>query len=81
MPRLVKHTAHGPSVVKTPKGDEVHVCRCGLTKNPQGLCDGSHTKTLDEKEGEVCCYDESGERKYLQKENKSEHHCYCNHHE
>lgn len=79
MPRLVKHTAHGPAVVKTPKGDEIYICRCGLSKNPQGLCDGSHKKTLDEKDDQVYCYDEKGERKEMQA--KSEHHCCCQDHE
>ena len=62
MTRCVKHTAQGPSRLVI-GGQNISICRCGLTKNPDGLCDGSHIKTLDEKE-EICyCYDELGKRR------------------
>ncbi len=61
MARIITRTEHGPVEVKI--GDKtVHVCRCGLSKNPQGLCDGSHKKTLDEVEGVTYVYDEDGNR-------------------
>lgn len=62
MARIVLRTAHGPAEFKTPNGDTVHICRCGLSKSEYGLCDGSHKQTLDEKEGEVYEYDGEGHR-------------------
>jgi CDGSH-type Zn-finger protein len=62
MARIVLKTAHEPAEVTTPKGDTVHVCRCGLSHSEQGLCDGSHKKTLDEKEGVVYEYDKNNTR-------------------
>jgi CDGSH-type Zn-finger protein len=60
MARIVVKTAKGPHVVKV--GDkELHICMCGLSKN-QPFCDGSHKKTLDEKEDGLYQYDEKGER-------------------
>jgi len=35
---------------------------CGLS-NREPFCDGSHKKTLDEKEGKVYEYDEEGKRR------------------
>jgi CDGSH-type Zn-finger protein len=61
MARIVKRTEHGPVQVDT-NGNPIFVCRCGLSKNPQGLCDGSHKKTLDEAEGKTFVYGENGER-------------------
>ena len=60
MARKVIHSAQGPAEVKTPNGDSVWVCRCGLTKSEQGLCDSSHKQTLDEKEGDIYEYDDEG---------------------
>ena len=57
MVRLVKHTAHGPARIK-PKGGEISICRCGLSDDPNGLCDGNHKRTLDEEPGKLYCYDE-----------------------
>ena len=62
MSRLVKHTATTPAKVTTPSGDDVFVCRCGLTKNEKGMCDGSHKKTQDEDKGKVYCYDQDLKR-------------------
>lgn len=56
MPRLVKHTAHGPARIK-PKGEQISICRCGLSDDPNGLCVGNHKKTLTEEENKLYCYD------------------------
>lgn len=60
MARLVLKTAKGNFELK-PSDKPVHICMCGLSKN-QPFCDGSHKKTLDEKEGEVYEYDAEGKR-------------------
>ena len=60
MTRLIPHTARGPlKVLKAdlPPGDAVFLCRCGLTANPNGLCDGSHKATKDEQPGNVYLYE------------------------
>lgn len=64
MARFVKHTEKSPAQVDT-TGEPIFVCRCGLTRNKKGLCDGSHQKVQDEKEGKLYCYDEKLERKEL----------------
>lgn len=60
MARRVIHAAQGPVEFKTQNGDSVWICRCGLTKSEQGLCDGAHKQTHDEKEGELYEYDGEG---------------------
>lgn len=64
MPRLVLHTATGPSELKTPKGDSIWICRCGLTTNADGTCNSNHKKlrVAEEEKGKVYRYDEDGER-------------------
>ncbi|PWB38735.1 MAG: iron-binding protein [Parcubacteria group bacterium] len=63
MARIVKKTAHGPQELKM--GDKnVSICMCGLSKN-QPFCDGSHKRTLDEKEGVTYCYHDDGSREEL----------------
>lgn len=60
MTRLIPHTARGPlKVLKTDlhPGDAVYLCRCGLSANPNGLCDGSHKITADEAPGNVYLYE------------------------
>jgi CDGSH-type Zn-finger protein len=60
MARVIVKTAHGPFELKV--GDKtVKICMCGLSKN-QPFCDGSHMKTLDEKDDELYQYDENGKR-------------------
>lgn len=59
MARLVRHDAQGPKEVKTENGDSVWVCMCGLSKN-KPLCDGSHKRTKDEKQGALYSYDDNG---------------------
>jgi CDGSH-type Zn-finger protein len=61
MARLVLKKDKGPAVVMT-NGSPIHVCRCGLSKDKQGLCDGSHLNTIDEEEDKVYCYDKKMKR-------------------
>ena len=60
MTRLIPHTARGPlKVLKADMnaGDAVYLCRCGLSANANGFCDGSHKATLDEQAGRVYLYE------------------------
>lgn len=61
MARIVKKTAHGPQVIP-PSDTPVAICMCGLSKN-QPFCDGSHMKTIDEKENVTYKYSDDGSRK------------------
>ncbi len=72
MARIVRHDAHKPFVVKLKDvqgldkltSDEkvldlqIHICACGLS-NHKPFCDGSHRRTLEEKDGEVYTYDQN----------------------
>ncbi len=60
MVRMILHEAKGPLELK-PSEKSVWICRCGLSKN-QPFCDGSHKKTLDEKDGKTCRYNPDGTR-------------------
>lgn len=68
MTRVVKHTADTPSEVKTPSGDSVWICRCGLTTNEDGTCSGMHKKYMvaDEEKDKLYCY-KDGKRKEVEK--------------
>ena len=61
MARWVKKTAKGPARIEV-NGKFVSICRCGLSKDENGFCDGSHAQVQDEEEGKCYCYDEQGER-------------------
>lgn len=61
MSRLVKHSAQAPTQVET-DGSPIYVCRCGLTKNSQGLCDGSHETTKDEEKSKMYVYDKNNKK-------------------
>lgn len=60
MTRMVSHEAKDPMELK-PSEKSVWICRCGLSKN-QPFCDGSHKKTLDEKDGKTYHYHSDGTR-------------------
>jgi len=63
MSRLVLHERNRPYMVKV--GDqELHLCGCGLSAN-KPYCDGTHTKTVDEK-ADVFIYDTKGGRVKIQ---------------
>lgn len=59
MTRIVLHAAHAPQAAPkaTSPGDNLYVCRCGLSASPLGLCDGSHKATLDEEAGFTYLYE------------------------
>lgn len=73
MARLVLHKQTGHSTVFTKSGESIEICRCGLTKDKDGLCDDSHLVTLDEEEGKVYCYDENLQREEVAPEDKKGH--------
>ena len=56
MARIVVHTRKAPYIYKTPKGDVVAICMCGLS-DTYPLCSGKHAVTADEEEGVVYFYD------------------------
>ncbi len=62
MARIIIHTRGSPLVHRTPKGDVVVICMCGLSGN-YPFCDGSHLKTDGEEGGAVYVYDSSGKRR------------------
>ena len=70
MPRLVIHTAVGPTEVKTKQGDSVWICRCGLTNNEDGTCSGNHKKlkVAEEDPKKIYEYDDDGKRHQLAEE-------------
>lgn len=70
MPRLVIHSATGPTEVKTKGGDSVWICRCGLTSNEDGTCSSNHKKfkLSEEDPKKIYEYDEAGKRRQLAEE-------------
>lgn len=61
MARVIIHTAKRPFLHRTPSGDTVHICMCGLSDN-YPLCDGSHRATADEEENVTYIYDSEKKR-------------------
>ena len=61
MARIIIHTGGSPLVHRTPKGDTILICMCGLSGN-YPFCDGSHVKTDGEEGGAIYVYDSSGKR-------------------
>jgi len=56
MPRVIKHTATGPLVVKA-SDEDTFICMCGLSKN-YPFCDGAHKLARkNEEEGKLYTYD------------------------
>lgn len=74
MARFVKYTEKSPAQVNT-TGEPIFICRCGLTRNKKGLCDGSHQKTQDEEEEKTYCYDEQLNKKEIEKKSLKEYGC------
>lgn len=55
MARLVLFTQIGPKELKI--GDKtIKICRCGLTKNPDGICDETHRTALLDNEDPMATY-------------------------
>lgn len=69
MPRIVIKSATGPTEVKTPSGDSVWVCGCGLTNNSDGTCNGNHRKldVASEDRNTIYQYDHNGQRREVGK--------------
>lgn len=63
MARLVKHTAKGPAEIK-PGDESAWICRCGLTRDDKGRCDGSHGNVQTEDDAKTYSY-ESGKREEI----------------
>jgi CDGSH-type Zn-finger protein len=61
MARIVIHTKKAPYLYKTPKGDVVAICMCGLS-DTYPLCSGKHTITTDEEDDIVYFYDPNKKR-------------------
>lgn len=63
MSRRIIKDAKGPYEM-TPKEGSVHICMCGLSKNPP-FCDKSCRAVKDEEEGKLYEYDAEGHRKEI----------------
>ncbi|WP_069807158.1 CDGSH iron-sulfur domain-containing protein [Vulcanisaeta thermophila] len=59
--RVVLHTRKGPYEYKTPSGESVWICMCGLS-DTYPICSGKHRLVADEKENEVYLYTQDGKR-------------------
>lgn len=79
MARSVVMTGIAPAEVKTKSGDSVWVCRCGLTANADGTCNGNHKKfkVAEEDKDKLYCYDKTGRRQEVldSKEEKGDVDC------
>jgi CDGSH-type Zn-finger protein len=64
MTRLIRHDAQGPALIQVGE-NTIAVCQCGLSAN-KPFCDGSHTRTRDEKPGSTYAYDAKGGRVILE---------------
>lgn len=64
MSRLLRHDAQGPALIQVGE-TTVAVCQCGLSAN-KPFCDGSHTRTRDEKRDVTYVYDAHGNRVILE---------------
>ena len=59
--RVILHTAKGPYEYKTPSGESVWICLCGLS-DTYPICSGKHKLVRDEEDGKVYIYDQGGNR-------------------
>ena len=59
--RVILHTAKRPYEYKTPSGESVWICMCGLS-DTYPICNGKHRLVRDEDEGSVYIYDQTGNR-------------------
>jgi len=73
MSRLILNTKQGPTKISVSDKD-IYIYRCGLSDDKDGLCDGSHKKTLDEDEDQIYCYDENDKKTKVGKVD-GEHEC------
>jgi len=67
MTRWVKKMAGQPKAVDVTGKKTINVCACGLTSDPNGLCDGSHAVVGDEEKGKIYIYDKNLGRKEIGK--------------
>ncbi|MEM3832761.1 MAG: hypothetical protein QW128_04070 [Thermoprotei archaeon] len=61
MMRVIFHTAKRPYLYKTPNGETIHICMCGLSQT-YPICHGDHAKVRDEDENKIFLYDNQGSR-------------------
>lgn len=59
--RVILHTAKRPYEYKTPSGESVWICMCGLS-DTYPICSGKHKLVRDEDERSVYIYDQTGNR-------------------
>lgn len=59
--RIIFHTAKRPKPYKTPNGETIYICMCGLSQT-YPICHGDHAKVRDEDENKIYLYDQQGSR-------------------
>ena len=64
MARLVVFKDKEPTLL-TIGGETVKICRCGLTKDPKGLCDQTHLISKDEDDNATYFYDATLKRELV----------------
>jgi len=64
MPRLVIFRNTEPKEI-TIEGKKIKICRCGLTKDGDGLCDETHMIARDEDSNATYFYDDKLEREIV----------------
>lgn len=59
--RIIVHTAKGPKAYKTPNGETIYICMCGLSQT-YPICHGDHARVRNEEDNKVYIYDQQGNR-------------------